>query len=359
MANKTIYLWPHPRFPLEAELLAQSPGQMQVLEPGQAPPGPGLLVAPGVEPPLWSQAQGLLARTADLWLLAAGSDDLPMLPQAVYWRFADAAQAQQGLRPEAGALASALLQAGNGDPAAWGQAGLSLFSLDQFLRQRLPQAKPMGQWPQELVLLQPGELLQHFQLRALELMDQRPLQVKEVLTKITHWGRYRDDQLEFAVNRDLAGFLSPELGSLSAALLKKLAFLPSEVAQEAAGLHFPHGSLLYSYQAQDKRWGQLQRRLHLEPGWLFQGQALANLLDLTRLRPEELRLFSERELDLDRLVQNGRARGFDLVSRLGGEVVLHRDGIAITLTPDQAAFSPLQGRSLELRQGLALAYLLT
>lgn len=359
MANVPLYLWPSPYEPLAAELLAESPWQAQTLAPGQAPPEPGLLVAPWMEGPLWAQAQEALAAIPGLFLLAAGCDALPPLPRALYWRFADSALAQQGLRPQASALVSALLQAASGDPAAWGKAGLGLSSLQGFLRQRLPLAQATGAWNNDQTLLQPGLLLQQFQLRALELMDQRPLQVKEVLTKITHWSRYRDDQLAFAVNRDLAGFLSPELGSLGASLLKQLAFLPQEVMADEAGLIFPQGQISYHYQPQDKRWGQLQRRLYLEPTWLFQGQALALLLELTRLHPAEMRLFSVQDLDLDSLVRNGRAKGFDLVSRLAEEVVLGRDGVKITLSPDQVAFSPLTGRGMELQQGLALAHLLT
>ena len=238
-------------------------------------------------------------------------------------------------RPYISALGGQVFLAFSGDPTALVQGDLSLASLKMYLERVLePEISFQGGENDQVILSDfSAAPLARINLKSFSLKMSKMLRVKEVLTQIKHWGNYSTEQIAYGVNRDLPKFFLPELEKLAANLINAHAFASFEVEVQAdeGELFFPNGFFHISYEATDKKMGQLVFDLELEKIWLQDAHALSQLLKTFCFTPFQIDISPEEFISLEGVIERGKARGFVLVAKGEGKVTLEKNDLEVTL----------------------------
>ncbi|MDX2470276.1 MAG: hypothetical protein QNL04_06830 [SAR324 cluster bacterium] len=238
-------------------------------------------------------------------------------------------------RPHISALGSQLFLAFSGDPEALQEGSLSLASLKIYFERVFdPEVYVQGGENNQAILSDfSAAPLARINLKSFSLKMSQALRVKEVLTQIKHWGSYSVEQIAYGVNRDLPKFFLPDLEKLAANLINAHAFASFEVEVQAdeGELFFPNGYFRISYEAGDKKTGQLVFDLELEKIWLQDAFALTQLLSTLDFTPFQIDITPEEYIPLEGVIERGKARGFVLVAKGEGKVTLQKDDLEVVL----------------------------
>ncbi len=301
------------------------------LNPGETGP-PALCYQPHWGPELEKQSAGLTLSAS--WDEAAcpwaGEGRLLVWLPKELW--------PQGNRPGVSLLGGLLWQGLWG--AAWHRGQLTALSLESYLKQHLPQgAQLLGTAPADLLLAtQNPSLFPGFRLEAVHFEETHLIRAKEVLTLIQHWAKYRPDQIEFAVNRELPVYLAENLAKKAASIAEILPLNPNELQVEGVGLIFPQGRLSYRYESVEKKTGQLIRLLELEAAWLRRFEALPKLIQALTPQPDQVSFLLSPFLDLEEIRFKASRRGFQLTAWGQDYLDLTKTEVAMRVKEDEVCF---------------------
>jgi hypothetical protein len=179
-------------------------------------------------------------------------------------------------------------------------------------------------------------------LRAAVFREDYRIRTKAILTEWTN-RRITPEQLQFAANSApaLAEYLKDDFGKWRPLLRRKFAFKVAQISAEAGVLAFPGGTLTYSFAAENRDRGSMNRELSVDEAWFADGPRLAALFEIFGFKTQTFELEFAAALDPLAKIERLEESHWTIEREGATEVMATKGGLKMTIRERGVTFEGL------------------
>lgn len=150
--------------------------------------------------------------------------------------------------------------------------------------------------------------------------DHGSIRVNDVLTAMKFWTRYDEPFIEKMMNQNLPEYLEDKFGEASAKLTNHCGINPNDITINGCSLKFPGGQQDITYEAADKKSGNLVHEVRLEQVFLESPQKIPLVLDALGVVPSELTLDLAKTIDPIATIPGLKSSGWTVTNQRAEKV---------------------------------------